>query len=159
MGTMWAVTMLDWTSGLIWRCLPVFVFCGLASFAEYAVVQKESCVAVRRDVPLAVSALVGCAVATGVGAAGVARAWVAQMARAARAELCTVARKALRAAARRVLSCSRGLPCRGAAGLVVRGSPMGVALSVGLGGGRCGVFAELGSADGHRREHESGLRA
>src|SRR5438128_1954744 len=62
----WAGTMLDGTTRLKWRGAPVYHFCGLASFAEYAVVPKESCVAVRRDVPLAVGALVGCAVASGV---------------------------------------------------------------------------------------------
>jgi S-(hydroxymethyl)glutathione dehydrogenase/alcohol dehydrogenase len=67
-GPIWAGTMLDGTTRLKWRGLSVHHFCGLASFAEYAVVPKESCVAVRRDVPLAVAALVGCAVATGVGA-------------------------------------------------------------------------------------------
>src|SRR5882672_8813943 len=67
-GPIWAGTMLDGTTRLKWRGSPVYHFCGLASFAEYAVVPKESCVAVRRDVPLAVAALVGCAVATGVGA-------------------------------------------------------------------------------------------
>jgi Zn-dependent alcohol dehydrogenase len=41
----------------------------LATFAEYAVVPQESCVPIRRDVPLRAAALVGCAVATGVGAA------------------------------------------------------------------------------------------
>lgn len=47
---------------------PVYAYCGLATFAEYAVVPEQSCVPVRRDVPLEAAALVGCAVATGVGA-------------------------------------------------------------------------------------------
>jgi Zn-dependent alcohol dehydrogenase len=68
-GPIWAGTMMDGTTRLKWRGQSVYHFCGLASFAEYAVVPKESCVAVRKDVPLAVAALVGCAVATGVGAA------------------------------------------------------------------------------------------
>src|SRR5258706_13151820 len=67
-GPIWAGTMLDGTTRLKWRGAPVYHFCGLASFAEYAVVPKESCVAVRRDVPLAVAGLCGCAVGTGVGA-------------------------------------------------------------------------------------------
>jgi len=67
-GPIWAGTMLDGTTRLKWRGQSVYHFCGLASFAEYAVVPRESCVAVRRDVPLQVAALVGCAVATGVGA-------------------------------------------------------------------------------------------
>jgi S-(hydroxymethyl)glutathione dehydrogenase/alcohol dehydrogenase len=67
-GPIWAGTMLDGTARLKWRGQSVYHFCGLASFAEYAVVPRESCVAVRRDVPLQVAALVGCAVATGVGA-------------------------------------------------------------------------------------------
>jgi NDMA-dependent alcohol dehydrogenase len=46
---------------------PVYAYCGLATFAEYAVVPEQSCVPIRKDVPLEVAALVGCAVATGVG--------------------------------------------------------------------------------------------
>ncbi|MBZ0284147.1 MAG: Zn-dependent alcohol dehydrogenase [Anaerolineae bacterium] len=65
----WAGTMLDGTTRLRWNGQPVYHFSGLASFAEYAVVPQESCVRIRKDVPLAVAALVGCAVATGVGAA------------------------------------------------------------------------------------------
>ena len=47
---------------------PVYAYCGLATFADYAVVPEQSCVPIRRDVPLEGAALVGCAVATGVGA-------------------------------------------------------------------------------------------
>lgn len=65
----WAGTMLDGTTRLRWKGETVYHFSGLASFAEYAVVPQESCVPIRKDVPLAVAALVGCAVATGVGAA------------------------------------------------------------------------------------------
>jgi len=64
----WAGTMLDGTPRLHKNGQPVFHFCGLASFAEYAVIPQESCVPIRKDVPLKVAALVGCAVATGVGA-------------------------------------------------------------------------------------------
>jgi S-(hydroxymethyl)glutathione dehydrogenase/alcohol dehydrogenase len=66
----WAGTMLDGTTRLHRNNgQDVYHFCGLATFAEYAVVPQESCVPVRKDVPLPVAALVGCAVATGVGAA------------------------------------------------------------------------------------------
>ncbi len=64
----WGGTMLDGTPRLHRNGQPVYHFCGLASFAEYAVVPQESCVPIRHDVPLKVAALVGCAVATGVGA-------------------------------------------------------------------------------------------
>lgn len=66
----WAGTMLDGTPRLH-RANgdPVYHYCGLATFAEYAVVPQESCIVIRQDVPLAVASLVGCAVATGVGAA------------------------------------------------------------------------------------------
>jgi len=63
----WAGTMLDGTPRLSWQGQPVYHFCGLASFAEYAVVSERSCVPVRKDVPLEIAALVGCAVSTGVG--------------------------------------------------------------------------------------------
>jgi len=63
----WAGTMLDGTPRLHWNGQPVYHFCALATFADYAVVPQESCVAIRKDVPLTVAALVGCAVATGVG--------------------------------------------------------------------------------------------
>jgi S-(hydroxymethyl)glutathione dehydrogenase / alcohol dehydrogenase len=65
----WAGTMLDGTTRLHRNGQAVYHFSGLATFAEYAVVPQESCVPVRKDVPLTVAALVGCAVATGVGAA------------------------------------------------------------------------------------------
>ena len=64
----WAGTMLDGTPRLSLNGQPVYHFCGLATFSEYAVVPKESCVPIRKDVPLSIAALVGCAVATGVGA-------------------------------------------------------------------------------------------
>ncbi len=65
----WAGVMLDGTPRLHKNDQPVYHFSGLATFAEYAVVPQESCVPIRKDVPLKVAALVGCAVATGVGAA------------------------------------------------------------------------------------------
>jgi S-(hydroxymethyl)glutathione dehydrogenase/alcohol dehydrogenase len=65
----WAGTMMDGSPRLSKSGQPVYHFCGLASFAEMAVVAQESCVPIRADVPLEVAALVGCAVSTGVGAA------------------------------------------------------------------------------------------
>jgi S-(hydroxymethyl)glutathione dehydrogenase / alcohol dehydrogenase len=67
-GPIWAGTMLDGTTRLTWKDRTVYHFSGLSSFAQYAVVPQQSCVPIRRDVPLTVAALVGCAVATGVGA-------------------------------------------------------------------------------------------
>src|SRR5579864_9655085 len=64
----WAGTMLNGTTRLYRDNAPVYHYCGLATFSQHAVVPQESCVAVRKDVPLHVAALVGCAVATGVGA-------------------------------------------------------------------------------------------
>ena len=59
----------DGTARVHWQGEPVHIFSGLGCFAEYVVVREESCVPVRRDLPLEVAALVGCAVSTGVGAA------------------------------------------------------------------------------------------
>jgi S-(hydroxymethyl)glutathione dehydrogenase/alcohol dehydrogenase len=67
-GPLWAGVMLDGTPRLSWQGQPVFHYSGLSAFAERTVVPQESCVVIRRDVPLAVAALVGCAVTTGVGA-------------------------------------------------------------------------------------------
>ena len=68
-GPIWNGVMLDGTPRLSWQGKPVYHYCGTACFAEYTVAPQQSCVPVRRDVPLSVAALVGCAVATGVGAA------------------------------------------------------------------------------------------
>jgi S-(hydroxymethyl)glutathione dehydrogenase / alcohol dehydrogenase len=68
-GPIWDGTMLDGTPRLSWHGQPVYHYCGLASFAEYAVVPQESCIPIRLDMPLTVASLIGCAVATGVGAA------------------------------------------------------------------------------------------
>jgi S-(hydroxymethyl)glutathione dehydrogenase / alcohol dehydrogenase len=65
----WAGVMLDGTPRLHRNGQPVYHFSGLATFADHAVVPQESCVPIRKDVPLKIAALVGCAVATGVGAA------------------------------------------------------------------------------------------
>ena len=59
----------DGKSRIRWNGQPVHILAGLGTFAEYAVVRQESCLPIRRDVPLEVAALAGCAVATGVGAA------------------------------------------------------------------------------------------
>ncbi len=68
-GPIWDGVMLDGTPRLKWKGQSVYHFSALAAFAEYTVVPQETCVVVRRDVPLSVAALVGCAVTTGVGAA------------------------------------------------------------------------------------------
>ncbi|MGH7176138.1 MAG: Zn-dependent alcohol dehydrogenase [Tepidisphaeraceae bacterium] len=65
----WAGTMLDGTTRLALHGQPVFSYCGTAAFATHTVVPRQSCVVIRRDVPLESACLVGCAVATGVGAA------------------------------------------------------------------------------------------
>ena len=64
----WAGTMMDGTPRLSKKGQPIFHYCALACFAEYAVVPQESCVPLRDEVPLPVGALIGCAVTTGVGA-------------------------------------------------------------------------------------------
>src|SRR5262245_34703701 len=64
----WAGTMLDGTSRLRIGGETAYSYCGLAAFADYTVVPKQSCVKIPADVPLEPAALVGCAVATGVGA-------------------------------------------------------------------------------------------
>ncbi|MDX2160392.1 MAG: Zn-dependent alcohol dehydrogenase [bacterium] len=67
---LWKGVMLDGTPRLSrLNGSPVYHYCGLATFAEYAVVPEQACIPFRKDVPLASAALVGCAVATGVGAA------------------------------------------------------------------------------------------
>jgi S-(hydroxymethyl)glutathione dehydrogenase/alcohol dehydrogenase len=67
-GPMWAGTMLDGTTRLRLNGEPVHHFSMLSSFAEQAVVPQETCVPIRKDVPLKVASLVGCAVTTGLGA-------------------------------------------------------------------------------------------
>ncbi len=66
-GPLWAGTMLNGTTRLYRKDQPVYHYCGLATFSQYAVVPQESCIPIRKDGPLKVAALVGCAVATGVG--------------------------------------------------------------------------------------------
>src|SRR5206468_4977866 len=65
----WTGTMFDGTTRLSRNGSPVYHYCGLAALAERAVVPRQSCVAIDKEIPLDVAALVGCAVATGVGAA------------------------------------------------------------------------------------------
>lgn len=65
----WNGVMLDGTSRVRWQDAPVYIYCGLGTFAEYAVVPEASCVKIDKQIPLQAAALVGCAVATGVGAA------------------------------------------------------------------------------------------
>jgi Zn-dependent alcohol dehydrogenase len=67
-GPLWSGVMLDGTARLRWNGQPVYHYSGLSAFADHTVVPQESCVVIRRDVPLTVAALVGCAVTTGVGA-------------------------------------------------------------------------------------------
>lgn len=64
----WAGTMMDGTTRLCWQGRPVYVFSALGAFAELAVVPQETCIPVRKEIPLKAASLVGCAVATGVGA-------------------------------------------------------------------------------------------
>lgn len=66
---LWKGVMLDGTTRLSKKGQPVYHYCGLATFAEYAVVPEQACIPIHPDIPLNVAALVGCAVATGVGAA------------------------------------------------------------------------------------------
>lgn len=66
---LWKGVMLDGTPRLSWRGQPVYHYCGLAAFAEYAVVPAPACIPLPESTPLIAAALVGCAVATGVGAA------------------------------------------------------------------------------------------
>ena len=59
----------DGTTRVSWRGAPLYVLAGIGTFAQYVLGRQESCVPIRKDVPLEVAALVGCAVSTGVGAA------------------------------------------------------------------------------------------
>jgi S-(hydroxymethyl)glutathione dehydrogenase/alcohol dehydrogenase len=59
--------MLDGTTRVLWQGAPVYIYCGLGTFAEYVVVPQQSCVPIDQSISLETAALVGCAVATGVG--------------------------------------------------------------------------------------------
>jgi Zn-dependent alcohol dehydrogenase len=62
-------TMLDGTTRVRWKSGSVYQLCGVASFAEEAIVRARSCIRVPDDVPLERACLVGCGVITGAGAA------------------------------------------------------------------------------------------
>ncbi len=62
-------TMLDGSTRLRREGEIVYQLCGVASFAEQAVVCARSCVPVGRDIPLERACLLGCGVLTGAGAA------------------------------------------------------------------------------------------
>lgn len=66
-GPIWAGTMLDGETRLSFEGAPVYHYCSLACFAEYAVVPAVSCVVVPPSLPLEIAAVIGCAVTTGVG--------------------------------------------------------------------------------------------
>jgi S-(hydroxymethyl)glutathione dehydrogenase/alcohol dehydrogenase len=53
----------------LWRGEPVNIFSGVGSFAEHALVHKNSLVKVQEQMPFAAVALVSCGVATGWGSA------------------------------------------------------------------------------------------
>lgn len=62
-------TMLDGTTRLRSGGETVYQLCGVASFAEQAVVNARACIAVGDAVPLERACLLGCGVLTGAGAA------------------------------------------------------------------------------------------
>jgi S-(hydroxymethyl)glutathione dehydrogenase/alcohol dehydrogenase len=62
-------TMLDGTTRLHRRGESVYQLCGVASFAEQAVVCAGSCIRVEPEIPLEQACLLGCGVLTGAGAA------------------------------------------------------------------------------------------
>lgn len=68
-GPIWNGVMLDGSPRLYRDGAPVYHYCGTACYAEYTTVPEQSCIPIRKDVPLKVASLIGCAVATGVGAA------------------------------------------------------------------------------------------
>jgi len=63
----WAGTMIDGTTRLSMDGLPLYHYCALGCFAEYAVVAEQCCIPIQSEVPFNVAALIGCAVTTGVG--------------------------------------------------------------------------------------------
>jgi S-(hydroxymethyl)glutathione dehydrogenase/alcohol dehydrogenase len=62
-------TMLDGSTRLRCGDEPVYQLCGVASFAEQAVVCARSCIRVEPEIPLEQACLLGCGVLTGAGAA------------------------------------------------------------------------------------------
>jgi len=67
--TMGNCTMIDGTTRLKLGDRAVHQLCGVASFAERAVIPAGALVKVEKDVPLDVVCLIGCGVTTGAGAA------------------------------------------------------------------------------------------
>ncbi len=65
---LWAGTLLDGTTRLSLDGRPVYHYCALGCFAEYAVVPESCCVPVKKEVPPEIAALIGCSVTTGLGA-------------------------------------------------------------------------------------------
>lgn len=63
----WAGTMLDGTTRLSMDGEPVYPYCALGCFAEYAVVPEQCCIRLPASVAPEIAALIGCAVTTGVG--------------------------------------------------------------------------------------------
>ncbi len=63
-----AGTLISGERRLSFQAEPVFHHLGVSAFADHAVVARESCVKVDRELPLELAALFGCAVLTGVGA-------------------------------------------------------------------------------------------
>ena len=63
-----AGTLLSGERRLTFRAEPVNHHLGVSAFATHAVVARESCVRIDRELPLELAALFGCAVLTGVGA-------------------------------------------------------------------------------------------
>lgn len=66
--TVWAGVMIDGTPRLSGRDGPVYQYCALGCFSEYAVVAASACVPLRSEVSMSVGALIGCCVTTGIGA-------------------------------------------------------------------------------------------
>ncbi|MCZ7643694.1 MAG: Zn-dependent alcohol dehydrogenase [Planctomycetota bacterium] len=68
-GLIWQGVLMDGTPRLSLGGKPVYHYCALACFSEYAVVPEASCVKLGVETEPRIAALVGCAVSTGVGAA------------------------------------------------------------------------------------------
>jgi len=60
-GPIWNGTMLDGTTRHTLNGKALYTYCGLAAFATHTVVPRQSCVVIRKDVPLESACLVGCA--------------------------------------------------------------------------------------------------
>ncbi len=64
----WAGVMQDGTPRLAGLDGPVYQYCALGCFSEFAVVAVSACVPLNAEVPFSIGALIGCCVTTGVGA-------------------------------------------------------------------------------------------